>query len=81
MSARAGPPVRVFEATVVRESGRTGSLGRRPYRRTRPSWGGDFFKLTGTEGAGSGESFQPFPIRAGDYILADRGDATAPGVA
>ena len=52
VSARAGPHVRVFEATVVRESGRTGSLWRLHYSMTRPSWGCDFFKLTGTEGPG-----------------------------
>ena len=81
VSARAGPHVRVFDATVVRESGRTGSMWRLHYSMTLPSLGCDFFKLTGTEGAGSGESFKQFPIRAGDYILADRGYATAPGVA
>ena len=45
-----------------------------------PSLGCDFFKLTGTKGPDTGESFKQFPIHAGDYILADRGYATGAGI-
>ena len=41
----------------------------------------DFFKLTETKGAGTGESFKQFPINSGDYILADRGYSTSSGIA
>ena len=39
-----------------------------------------FFKLTETEGVGTGESFSQFAIQEGDYILADRGYSTAAGL-
>ena len=45
-----------------------------------PSLTCDFFKLTGTEGPGTGESLAQFPIRAGDHVLADRGYSTARGI-
>ena len=45
-----------------------------------PSLTCDFFKVTGTEGKGSGESLTHFPIRAGDLVLADRGYSLAPGI-
>jgi hypothetical protein len=40
----------------------------------------DFFKLTETQGKGTGESLLRFPIQAGDYVIADRGYSTAPGI-
>ncbi len=80
VSASEGLQVRAFDATVVREPGRTGSMWRLHYSVTLPSLGCDFFKLTGTKGAGTGESFKQFPVRAGDYILADRGYATGSGI-
>lgn len=45
-----------------------------------PSLNCDFFKLTATEGIGTGESFAQFAVQAGDYILADRGYSTANGI-
>ena len=80
VSAQAGFQVRAFDATTVQEPGRTGSLWRLHYSVNLPSLGCDFFKLTPTEGVGSGESFTQFPIRAGDYVLADRGYSTAVGI-
>ena len=80
VSSGAGPQMRAFDATVVREPGRTGSTWRLHYSVSLPSLGCDFFKLTPTKGQGTGESFKHFPIRAGDYILADRGYATAFGI-
>ncbi len=80
VSTGRGFQIRAFDATVVREPGRTGSTWRLHYSVTLPSLGCDFFKLTGTTGAGTGESFKQFPVRSGDYILADRGYATGTGI-
>ena len=39
-----------------------------------------FFKLTPTEGKGTGETFRQFTIHKGDYIIADRGYCHATGI-
>ena len=80
VSKNAGFQVRAFDATTVREPGRTGSVWRLHYSVNLPSLGCDFFKLTATQGRGTGESFKQFPIRPGDYVLADRGYSTAVGI-
>ena len=80
VSSEAGFQVRAFDATTVQEPGRTGSLWRLHYSVNLPSLGCDFFKLTETAGSGTGESFTQFPIREGDYVLADRGYSTAVGI-
>ena len=80
VSSEGGFQVRAFDATTVQEPGRTGSLWRVHYSVNLPSLGCDFFKLTATKGVGSGESFTQFPIRPGDYVLADRGYSTAVGI-
>ena len=72
--------VRLFDATNVREPGKTGSLWRIHYSIQLPSLACDFFKLTPTKGKGNGESFFQYTIKEGDYIIADRGYSTAPGV-
>ncbi len=73
--------IRVFDATTVKEPGATGSLWRIHYSVSLPSLSCDFFKLTETEGIGTGESFKQFPIQNNDYILADRGYSTTSGIA
>lgn len=60
--------LRLFDATTVKEPGKTGSLWRIHYSIEVPSLSCDFFKLTGTEGEGTGESFRQFPVKKGDYI-------------
>jgi len=75
-----GTQVRVFDATTVKEPGKTGSLWRVHYSVQLPSLTCDFFEVTGTTGEGTGESFRRFPISAGDYILADRGYCHGPGI-
>ena len=80
MSADGGFQVRAFDATTVKEPGRTGSLWRLHYSVRLPSLACDFFKLTATEGPGVGETFAHFPIAEGDYVLADRGYSTAAGL-
>lgn len=80
LSAEDGFQVRAFDATTVKEPGQTGSLWRIHYSVCLPSLSCDYFKLTETQGRGSGESLVHFPIRAGDYIVADRGYSKAPGI-
>ena len=79
-SAARGFQVRTFDATTVKESGRTGSLWRLHYSVSLPSLVCDFFKLTATEGPGTSKSFARFRIREGDCILAGRGYSTAVGI-
>lgn len=71
---------RLFDATTVKEPGATGSLWRIHYSVQLPSLACDFFKVTTCKGSGSGESFFQYPIRKGDYIIADRGYSRAPGI-
>lgn len=73
-------PVRLFDATNVKEPGKTGSLWRIHYSVQLPSLTCDFFKLTATKGQGTGESFFQYSIRKGDYIIADRGYSKAAGI-
>jgi hypothetical protein len=40
----------------------------------------DFFKVTATNGEGTGESLVQFPIEAGDHVIADRDYGTARGI-
>ena len=72
--------VRLFDATTVKEPGKTGSLWRIHYSVRLPSLTCDFFKLSETKGKGTGESFFQFSIKKGDYIIADRGYSTASGI-
>ena len=72
--------LRLFDATTVKEPGKTGSLWRIHYSIEVPSLSCDFFKLTKTEGKGTGESFCQFPIKKDDYLIADRGYCTSPGI-
>jgi hypothetical protein len=75
-----GMQVRVFDASSVKEPGKTGSVWRLHYSVQLPSLTCDFFKVTGTAGPGTGESFRQFPVAPGDHILADRGYSAARGI-
>ncbi|MEJ2730748.1 MAG: IS4 family transposase [Deltaproteobacteria bacterium] len=72
--------VRLFDATNIKEPGPTGSLWRIHYSVRLPTLACDFFKITPTRGKGTGESFFQYSIKAGDYIIADRGYSTASGI-
>lgn len=72
--------VRVFDATTVKEPGKTGSLWRIHYSVSLPSLSCDFFKLTESKGVGTGETFSQFDVQEGDHILADRGYSTVNGI-
>ena len=74
-----GPEVRAFDGTIVREPERGGSLWLIHYSARLPSLTCEFFKLMGTQGAGTGESLTQFPIDPGDRILTDRGYSTGNG--
>lgn len=80
LSSTDGFQVRAFDATTVKEPGKTGSLWRIHYSVCLPSLACDFFKLTETEGQGTGESLTQFPVERGEHILADRGYSTAKGL-
>lgn len=80
VGACGGRQFRLFDATHVKEPGKTGSLWRIHYGVCVPSLVCDFFKVTGTEGEGTGESLRQYPIEAGDHIIVDRGYSTAPGL-
>ena len=73
-------PVRLFDATNVKEPGKTGSLWRIHYSVQLPFLTCDFFKITATKGKGTGESFFQYSIKKDDYIIADRGYSTASGI-
>jgi hypothetical protein len=72
--------LRLVDATVVQEPGKTGSLWRIHYSFQWPTLACDYFKVTPCEGTGTGESLRQFPLQAGDYILADRGYCQASGI-
>lgn len=73
--------MRLVDGTNVKEPGKTGSLWRIHYSILLPDLHCDYFKLTPTEGPGTGESFKQFPIQKGDCIIGDRGYSTAQGMA
>ena len=79
-AATGGFQVRAFDATTVKEPGPSGSQWRIHYSVRLPSLTCDYFKLTQTKGAGTGESFKQFPIAPGDCIVADRGYSTGTGL-
>lgn len=80
VGTREGQQFRLFDATNVREPGKTGSLWRIHYSVCIPSLDCDYFSITPTKGAGTGESLLRFPVSAGDRIIADRGYSHAPGI-
>lgn len=72
--------VRLFDATIVKEPGMTGSQWRVHYSVGVPSLACDFFKITATKGNDVAESFAQYPVAPGDYIIADRGYCAASGI-
>lgn len=75
-----GPNLRLLDATVIKEPGSTGSLWRVHYSLRWPTLVCDFFKLTTTEGAGTGESLSQYPLREGEFVIVDRGYCHASGI-
>ena len=77
---REGQQFRLFEATNVKEPGKTGSLWRIHYSVRIPSLDCDYFGITSAKGVGTGESLTQFPVCAGDRIIADRAYSHASGI-
>lgn len=75
-----GIHLRLMDATVVKEPGQTGSLWRIHYSLQWPTLRCDYFKLTATEGKGTGETLRQYPVSPGDLILVDRGYCQAGGI-
>ena len=76
-----GRPVRLVDATVVKEPGKTGSQWRLHYSLRLPSLECDYFDLTPVKGKHTGERLGRFPFQAGELILADAGYSNPPGIA
>ena len=72
--------LRLIDSTLVKEPGKTGSLWRIHYSFQWPTLACDYFKITATEGNGTGDSLRHFPLRPQDYVLADRGYCQASGI-
>lgn len=69
-----GPPnLRLLDASLVSEPGKTGSQWRVHYSLRWPSWECDYFKIIPVDGKGHGETHYPFTFAPGDYVLAYRG--------
>lgn len=75
-----GVGLRLMDATVVKEPGQTGSQWRIHYSFQWPTLRCDYFKLTATEGKGTGETLRQYPVTPGDLILVDRGYCQAAGI-
>ncbi len=76
-----GRAVRLLDAAVVREPGKTGSQWRIHYSMRLPTLECEYLDLTSTEGEGTGEKFGRFRFRAGELVLADAGYCHPAGIA
>jgi len=76
-----GRKLRLVDATVVNEPGRTGSLWRLHYSLQLPALLCDYFRLTAAGGEGSGEAFARIPVEQGDCLLADAAYCCGSGIA
>jgi Transposase DDE domain len=72
--------IRIVDGTIVREPGKTGSQWRILYSIRLPSLVCDFFEVTATIGAGSGESLNRLPVGPSELILADAGYCSIAGI-
>jgi hypothetical protein len=75
-----GRRVRLLNATVVSEPGKTGSQWRVHYSLVLPKLECDHFVLTSTAGAGVAERFGQFVFSKNDLVLADAGYSNPPGI-
>jgi hypothetical protein len=74
-------PVRLLDATTVKEPGKTGSQWRIHYSLSLPGVRCDHFELTSAKGKNTGEKLGRFKFHAGELILADAGYSNPPGIA
>jgi hypothetical protein len=76
-----GRPVRLLDATMVREPGKTGSQWRIHYSLRLPTLECDHFELTADRGEGVAEQFGRFHFQPGELVLADAGYCHPAGIA
>lgn len=76
-----GRPVRVVDATIVKEPGKTGSQWRIHYSIQLPSLECAHFELTAVKGPNTGEKLSRFQLQPRELILADAGYCDSPGIA
>lgn len=74
-------PVRLLDATTVKEPGKTGSQWRIHYSLRLPGVKCDYFELTPAKGKKTGEKLSRFPFQPGELVLADAGYSNPPGIA
>lgn len=76
-----GWPVRLLDATTVKEPGKTGSQWRIHYSLRLPGVECDYFELTAAKGKRTGEKLGRFVFHPGELVLADAGYSNPPGIA
>ena len=74
-------PVRLVDATTVKEPGKTGSQWRIHYSLRLPSLECDHFELTPTRGKNTGEKLGRFRFHPGELVIADAGYSHPAGIA
>lgn len=76
-----GRPVRLVDATTVKEPGKTGGQWRIHYSLRLPTLECDHFQLTPARGKNTGEKLGRFVFHPGEVVLADAGYSHPPGIA
>jgi hypothetical protein len=76
-----GRPMRLVDATTVKEPGKTGGQWRIHYSLRLPTLECDHFDLTPSRGKNAGERLGRFVFHAGEVVLADAGYSHPPGIA
>jgi Transposase DDE domain len=76
-----GRPMRLVDATTVKEPGKTGGQWRIHYSLRLPTLECDHFDLTPARGKNAGERLGRFELHAGEVVLADAGYSHPPGIA
>lgn len=76
-----GRLVRLVDATVVKEPGRTGGQWRIHYSLRLPTLECDHFDLTSVKGKDTGEKLARFRFHAGELVLGDAAYCNPPGIA
>jgi DDE family transposase len=74
-------PVRLVDATTVKEPGKTGGQWRIHYSLRLPTLECDQFDLTAAKGQHTGERLGRFTFHVGEIVLADAGYCHPPGIA
>lgn len=69
--------VRLIDGSLISEPGKTGSTWRLHYSVNWPTLLCDFFELTPSKGAGTGESLSRYSVSRGDHLIGDRGFCNA----